>query len=83
MVPSQHVCDCGEILAARFKETRVLRLTDPEAVCYRQVAYDLRFNNLRVGRPQSVDRQSQPRIGFEPQRSLEMREGLRQPSREP
>jgi hypothetical protein len=31
VVPAQHVCDCGEILASRFKETRIFRLTDPEA----------------------------------------------------
>jgi tRNA1(Val) A37 N6-methylase TrmN6 len=37
VVPAQHVCECGEILASRFKETRIFRLTDPEAVRYRQV----------------------------------------------
>ena len=37
VVPAQHVCDCGEILASRFKDTRIFRLTDPEAVRYRQV----------------------------------------------
>src|SRR4051794_1169728 len=37
VVPVQHVCDCGEILASRFKDTRIFRLTDPEAVRYRQV----------------------------------------------
>jgi tRNA1(Val) A37 N6-methylase TrmN6 len=37
VVPAQHVCDCGEILASRFKETRIFRLTDPEAIRYRQV----------------------------------------------
>jgi hypothetical protein len=37
VVPAVHVCECGEILASQFKETRVLRLTDPEAVRYRQV----------------------------------------------
>ena len=37
VVPAQRVCECGEILAARFKETRIFRLTDPEAVRYRQV----------------------------------------------
>jgi tRNA1(Val) A37 N6-methylase TrmN6 len=37
VVPAQHVCECGEILASRFKETRIFGLTDPEAVRYRQV----------------------------------------------
>jgi hypothetical protein len=37
VVPAQHVCDCGEILASRFKDTRIFRLTDLEAVRYRQV----------------------------------------------
>ena len=37
VVPAVRVCECGEILASQFKETRVLRLTDPEAVRYRQV----------------------------------------------
>jgi tRNA1(Val) A37 N6-methylase TrmN6 len=37
VVPAQHVCECGEILASRFKETRIFRLTDPEATRYRQV----------------------------------------------
>jgi hypothetical protein len=37
VVPAQHVCECGEILASQFKETRIFRLTDPEAVRYRQV----------------------------------------------
>ena len=37
VVPAQYVCDCGEILASRFKDTRIFRLTDPEAVRYRQV----------------------------------------------
>jgi hypothetical protein len=37
VVPAQHVCECGEILALRFKETRIFRLTDPESVRYRQV----------------------------------------------
>jgi hypothetical protein len=37
VVPAQHVCECGEILASRFKEIRIFRLTDPESVRYRQV----------------------------------------------
>jgi hypothetical protein len=37
VVPAQRVCECGEILASRFKETRIFRLTEPESVRYRQV----------------------------------------------
>jgi hypothetical protein len=37
VVTAQRVCECGEILASRFKETRIFRLTDPESVRYRQV----------------------------------------------
>jgi hypothetical protein len=39
VVPAQHVCDCGEILASRFKDTRIFRLTDLEAVRYRRGSY--------------------------------------------
>ena len=37
VVPAAHVRECGEILAAQFKDTRIFRLTDPESVQYRQV----------------------------------------------
>jgi len=37
VVPAAHVRECGEILASQFKDTRILRLTDPESVRYRQV----------------------------------------------
>lgn len=38
VVPAVHVRECGDILASQFKATRIFRLTDPESVCYRQVA---------------------------------------------
>jgi hypothetical protein len=37
VVPAVHVRECGDILASQFKATRILRLTDPESVHYRQV----------------------------------------------
>jgi hypothetical protein len=37
VIPAAHVRECGEILASQFKATRILRLTDPESVRYRQV----------------------------------------------
>lgn len=38
VVPAMHVRECAEILAGQFKAVRILRLTDPESVRYRQVA---------------------------------------------
>ncbi len=37
MVPAERVRECSDILASQFKDTRVYRLTEPEAVRYRQV----------------------------------------------
>jgi Uncharacterised methyltransferase family (DUF6094) len=38
VVPAAHVRECGDILAAQFKDIGIFRLTDPESVRYRQVA---------------------------------------------
>lgn len=37
VVPAEHVRECSEILASHFQNTRIYRLTEPEAVRYRQV----------------------------------------------
>jgi hypothetical protein len=37
VVPAEHVRECGDILASHFKDVSVYRLTEPEAVRYRQV----------------------------------------------
>ncbi len=51
MLPAERVRECSDILASQFKDTQVYRLTEPEAVPYRQVVLFATRRNRREREP--------------------------------